>query len=431
MADNFPAYTKWFTDDRFGMFIHWGLYSILARHEWIKSREQIPDDVYDEYFREFSPRRYDPAEWAALAKAAGMKYAVLTTKHHEGFCLFDTKLGDYSAPNTPAGRDLVKEYVDAFRAAGLKVGFYYSLIDWHHPDYPSAGHPNHPMRDDEEFGKRPRDFSRYQDYLHGQVRELLTNYGKIDILWFDFSYEAEDGTVMGGEKWKAVELVKMIRELQPEIILNNRLMPGHEAPGGSARLGDLSTPEQVIPPAGVRDADGDPALWEACVTMNGSWGYFRDDKNYKTPAQVIQMLVECVSKGGNLLFNVGPTALGEINPEAEDLLLQVGTWMDRNAESIYGCGPADLPKPEWGYFTASNDGKNLYAHILRKPIGEVPLTGLAGKIKKARLLEDGSEVQMVTPWNARGRDQDVFLKLPVHDPGLPDGYHQVVRLEWA
>lgn len=184
---------QWFNHDRFGMFIHWGLYAIPARGEWVRSFERIPVEDYEKYFNSFNPVNYDPKAWAKAAKAAGMKYAVMTTKHHDGFCLFDSALTDYKATNTPAGRDLIREYADAFRAEGLKVGFYYSIIDWHHPDYPAYGDRQHPMRDNAEFKDRPQAFNRYLDYMHGQVKELLTNYGTIDVLWFDFSYEDMTG----------------------------------------------------------------------------------------------------------------------------------------------------------------------------------------------------------------------------------------------
>jgi alpha-L-fucosidase len=192
-----PGDTAWFTRDRFGMFIHWGLYAMPARHEWIKNREMIPEAHYDLYFKYFDPDLYDARAWARQAKAAGMKYAVMTTKHHEGFCMFDSQFTDYKSTNTPAGRDLVREYVDAFRAEGIRIGFYYSLIDWHHPDFPID--MLHPRREDPDARQQSegRDIRRYAAYMRDQVGELLTNYGKIDILWFDFSYGGRHGE---GEK---------------------------------------------------------------------------------------------------------------------------------------------------------------------------------------------------------------------------------------
>jgi len=412
--------TAWFVHDRFGMFIHWGIYAIPARGEWVRNKEKISNEAYQPYFEEFNPIRYDPRRWAALARRAGQKYAVMTAKHHDGFCLFDSKLTDYKATNTPARRDLIREYVEAFRAEGLKVGFYYSLLDWHHPHYP-VDHL-HPMRENEALKAEKRDFSKYVEYLHGQVRELLTNYGRIDVMWFDFSYGE-----MSGEKWRATELVKMVRSLQPHIIIDNRLVAGHEDPGKSPIAGDFASPEQIIPAEGVTDSSGRPCLWEACITINDNWGYARDDRNFKSPAQLVRMLVECVSKGGNLLLNVGPTALGEIQPEFVERLEAVGRWMDANSESIYGCTSAGLPKPEWGRYTRK--GKTLYAHIMEKPVGPIALLGLGGKIKKARMLYDGSEVSISRPWNVGENTKDCFMNLP--HTTLPDPIDTVVALELA
>ncbi|MCL2128608.1 MAG: alpha-L-fucosidase, partial [Treponema sp.] len=261
------ARTKWFTEARFGMFIHWGLYSVPARGEWVRSQERMTEAEYRRYFDEFGAEEYRPREWAALAKKAGMKYAVLTAKHHDGFCLWDTKLTGFSSVNTPAKRDLVKEYLEAFREAGIRVGLYFSLIDWQHPDFPHYGDENHPQRDDPAQGNENRDFNRYLEFMHGQIRELLTCYGKLDIMWFDFSYGE-----MRGEKWKAGEIMRMVRSLQPHLIIDNRLEGSGESPGTiltanpSAFAGDFACPEQMIPPAGIRNELGESVPWEACIT---------------------------------------------------------------------------------------------------------------------------------------------------------------------
>lgn len=197
---------KWYQDARFGMFIHWGLYSIPARGEWVRSTEEMPEEEYLPFMKEFDARDYNPKQWAKEAKAAGMKYVVLTAKHHDGFCLFDSKYTDYKVTNTPAGRDLIKEYVEALREEGLKVGLYFTLLDWHHPDYPHYGDRIHPMRNHPECSNENRDFSRYIEYMYNQVEEVCTNYGKIDIMWFDFSYDD-----MRGEKWGATRLIYMVR----------------------------------------------------------------------------------------------------------------------------------------------------------------------------------------------------------------------------
>jgi alpha-L-fucosidase len=408
---------QWFVDARFGMFIHWGLYAIPARGEWVRSPERMSIEKYQVYFDEFNPTRYNPREWAALARRAGMRYAVMTAKHHDGFCLFDSALTDYKATNTPAGRDLFREYVEAFRAEGLKVGVYYSLLDWHHPDYPAAD-PHHPMRDDAEFCARPRDFSRYIEYFHGQVREIMSNYGRLDVAWFDFSYGD-----LHGEAWQAKKLVKMIRSLQPDILIDNRLDLHGARDDDDETAGDFDSPEQIIPTDGLKDRQGNPRVWEACVTLNDHWGYARNS-NYKSSAQVIRMLAECVSKGGNLLLNVGPNAYGEIPPQSILRLEEIGNWMAQNGESIYGCGNPGLPKQDWGYLTARGD-KTLYAHITNRPIGQLPIVGLKRKITKARCLADGSEVGSPPDWLQKPADAQLIAC------DVPESCDTVIRLELA
>jgi alpha-L-fucosidase len=418
--------TGWFLKDRFGMFIHWGLYAIPARGEWVRSVERISNEEYQKYFDEFNPDSFAPGFWVKTARQAGMRYAVLTAKHHDGFCLFDSRLTDYKSTNTPCGRDLVGEYVQAFRAENLKVGLYYSLLDWHHPDYPAYADRHHPMRGNEAYKDRPQDFSRYIEYLHGQVRELLTNYGRIDIIWFDFSYDG-----MSGETWKAAELVGMARLLQPAILIDNRLGGSGESyrnfgcGDAPAYAGDFACPEQIIPPEGLVDQAGRSVPWEACLTLNRNWGYAAADKDFKSPQQVVRALVECVSKDGNMLLNVGPDARGLIPAECVQILGEAGRWMRRNGLSIYACGRSDLPKPEWGRYTQK--GKALYAHIYERGIGPVALRGLAGKIKKARLLADGSEIKLERPWMTAEYPGDAFIDFP--SARLPDELDTVVELE--
>jgi len=378
-----PGDTAWFTKDRFGMFIHWGLYAMPARHEWIKSRERIPEEKYQKYFEYFDPDLYDPKEWAKAAKNAGMKYAVLTTKHHEGFCLFDSKYTDYKATNTPAGRDLVKEFVDAFRAEGLKIGFYYSLIDWHHPDF-TMDHI-HPRREDvepEEFNKG-RDMKRYAKYMRDQVTELLTNYGKIDILWFDFSYsnrEFKGYPGKGKDDWEAEELIATARKLMPCIMIDARTEIEQ----------DLWTPEQYQPRRWMRDNDGNLVVWEACQTFSGSWGYYRDEQTWKTPEMLVRMLVNTVACGGNLLLNVGPTSRGYFDKRACDALDAMGYWMKYNSRSIYGCTQSEFEAPTDVRYT--QNGNRLYVHIFAYPFGQLILPGLAGKVDYCQFLHDGSEL---------------------------------------
>lgn len=424
------AYNKrveWFVNERFGMFIHWGLYAIPARGEWVRSNERIPEAEYMPFFDEFNPTDYNPKAWARLAKQAGMKYAVLTAKHHDGFCLFDSKLTDFKSTNTPAKRDLVREYVDAFRAEGIRVGLYYSLLDWHHPDYPHYQDRQHPMRDNPEYGNENRDFEKYVEYFHGQVRELCTNYGQIDVMWFDFSYNE-----YSGEKWGATKLIKMIRELQPQMLIDNRLEVSGEGFGSllseepNLYSGDFCSPEQIIPPKGIFNAKGERAVWEACLTMNNNWGFNEHDRFFKPAPMVVRKLVECVSKGGNMLINVGPDARGVIPPQSVAILEEVGRWMQLNSKSIYGCGYADIDKPEYGRIT--RNGKFLYYHVLDNPVGYIPLDGVRkDDVKKIRLLATGTELKVVQDWVANNYD-DTFVTLGP-DPVLPDAVDTVIEVE--
>lgn len=428
--DAYQKRVKWFTHDRFGMFIHWGLYAIPARGEWIRSVERISVEDYQQYFEEFNPVDFDPKAWARACKDAGMKYAVLTAKHHDGFCLFDSALTDYKATNTPCGRDLVREYLDAFRAEGIKVGLYYSIIDWRHPDYPHYGDRQHPMRDNEAYKDQEasRNFDNYLAYMHGQVKELCTNYGKIDLLWFDFSYDD-----MTGEKWRATDLVRMIRSYQPDVLIDNRLEVSGSGFGSlltgnpTEYSGDFVSPEQIIPPEGIRDVNGKPVVWEACITMNNNWGYCSTDKNFKSAEMMIKKLVECVGKGGNLLLNVGPDAKGNIPDESLEILSGIGAWMKRNSKSIYGCGLANLPKPDYGRIT--RNGNLVYYHVTEPLVGFVPLTGIRpDQIKKVRLLRDGSEMLVDTGWITQNYPDIAFVSFG-QNPNLPDPVDTVIEVE--
>ncbi len=384
--------STWFRHDRFGMFIHWGLYALPARHEWVKENEKISESKYDKYFEHFNPDLYDPREWARQAKNAGMKYAVLTTKHHEGFCMWDTQYTDYKCTNTPAKRDLVQEYVDAFRAEGLHIGFYYSLLDWHHPDFTID--INHPRQNDSDayVQNQGRDMRKYAEYMRNQMTELLTNYGKIDILWFDFSYPDGRGTGdkgwmkgKGKDDWESEKLIALARSLQPDILIDNRA--GIEQ--------DLWTPEQFQPTEWMRHPQtGELVTWETCQTFSGSWGYHRDEQTWKNPEMLIRMLVNSVSLGGNLLMNVGPTARGYFDARVEAALKVYADWMKYNSRAIYGCTMAnpEFTAPADCRLTQSEDGKRLYIHLFAYPFAHLMLKGLAGKIEYAQFLHDGSEV---------------------------------------
>ncbi len=411
--------TSWFTQARLGLFIHWGLYALPARHEWVRNHERISNEQYQGYFDHFYPDLYDPRVWAQEAQNAGMKYFVVTTKHHDGFCLWDSALTDYKATRTPWGQDLISPMVEAFRERGLRVGFYHSLIDWHHPEFPIDG--LHPMRDNIEFreSQKNRDVRQYAAYLHGQARELLTRFGKVDIMWYDFSYAGHDwgwSKGKGRDDWQSEALLAMTRELQPGIIVNDRL----DLPQG----GDIKTPEQYQPKAWLQ-VNGKPVVWEACQTFSGSWGYYRDEYTWKSTEMLVQMLIDTVSKGGNLLLNVGPNGRGELDPRAIERLRGMGEWMRLHNRSIYGCTASDFtPPPDCRYTQNSN---RLYLHMFAWPFRHVHLDGLAGRVAYAQLLNDASEVKRIeidphqqaqnTTMGSAGANT-LTLELPIRKPDV-------------
>ena len=371
-----PEHMEWFIRDRFGMFVHWGIYSVAARHEWVQSREKRTTEEYGRYMDYFDADLYDPVSWARDAKQAGMKYAILTAKHHDGFAMWDTATSDFKVTNSPTGKDVLAEWVHAFRAEGIKVGFYYSVLDWHHTDY-TLDSP-HPMRDtDAAAFNQGREWSRYREYMFAQVRELLTNYGTIDVMWFDWTPPERSA-----DDWDSPALVQMVRDLQPGIILNDRI----DYPAGA----DLVTPEEYQAKSWPT-RNGERVIWETCQTLNGSWGYDRDNHNWKSPELLLSLLIDTVSKGGNLLLNVGPTARGEIQPESRETLAVIGEWMRVHQTAIYGCTASDFTPPSDCRYTQS--GKRLYLHILNWPLSHLHLQNLAGRVQFARFLHDGSEVR--------------------------------------
>ncbi|HUX88630.1 MAG TPA: alpha-L-fucosidase [Chloroflexota bacterium] len=367
---------RWFRDARFGLFLHWGAYALRGfEASWPLVRGQISYQDYAALADQFNPKRYDPVAWAEFARAAGMGYAVLTTKHHDGFALYDTQLSDYSAPRRAAGRDLVQPYVEAFRAAGLRVGFYFSLCDWHHPDYPVELADTRPGRTrpaqavpagaPASIGASPERWERYLEFMHGQVRELCTRYGTIDLLWFDGQWEHT------AEEWRSRQLVSMIRELQPDIVINDRL--------AERSLGDYATPEQFVP---VTLPD---RPWETCMTINETWAYNPTDRAYKSSGELIATLAEVVSKGGNFLLNVGPTADGEIPPEFASRVRVVGKWMERNGESIHAAEPGLSSNAYYGPSTSRDD--SLYLHVSAlPPEGAIQARSLTQRVVDARVL---------------------------------------------
>ncbi|MCK4966912.1 alpha-L-fucosidase [bacterium] len=411
------ARMKWWTEARFGMFIHWGLYAMPARHEWVKNVERMTNEEYQKYFELFNPDLYNPEEWARQAKNAGMKYFVITSKHHEGFCLWDSKYTDYKSTNTKYSKDLLKQAVNAFRKEGLRVGLYYSLIDWHHPEY--TVDYRHPMRHNKEFREnaKNRDIRKYAEYLHNQVSEILTEFGKIDVLFLDFSFPGKDGK--GRDDWQSVKLLNMIRKLQPDIIVNDRL-DLLDVPGGW----DFRTPEQRKPRKWVT-MNGEKVPWEICHTFSGSWGYHREESTWKNVRQLIVLLIDTVSKGGNLLLNVGPTARGTFDNRAIDRLNGMGEWMKLHSRSIYGCtqAPEEFKIPENCILTYNRETRRLYVHVLDWPLRSLYLDGFAGKVKYAQLLNDASEIKITQSHTrkhlgAGDLSKTLVIQLPVQKPDV-------------
>lgn len=406
------------------MSLHFGLYSVAARGEWVKSAERMSNEQYQSYFDRFNPEPGWADAWARAAAMAGAKYAVLTTKHHDGFCLFDSALTDYNATNTPAKRDLVREWVDAVRAEGLRVGLYYSLVDWHHPDVPAHGDRQHPLRDDPSSVERDKTcvWQRYLDYMHSQLIELCSNYGTIDSLVVDFSYGDYKG-----DKWGAAEIMAKLRALQPGMVFNDRWdTEARKRIPRPAHAGDYEQTEQNLPRRCLRDHTGATMPWEGWFTLTNSWSHSVTDDHWKSSAAIIRALVNCVSKHGNLLLNVSPDARGRLPAKSLDLLRDIGEWLDLNGDSIYGAGGAALPRPEWGRWTQKGD--TLYAHILEPVIGNISLEGLRGRVSNARLLSCNAEVILTDFWNPEvqtfDEPEDIFMNFarptastyPLSDP---------------
>ncbi len=372
----------WWHEARFGMFIHFGLYSVLGRHEWAMEEEGIPVAEYQQLAKQFNPKPHAARAWAKLAKQAGMKYMVMTTKHHEGFCNFDTKLTNYCAPKQAAGRDLVAEYYEAARGEGMRVGFYYSLMDWHHPDGAKCAH--------DESARR-----RFVDYTHGLVRELCTNYGKLDVLWYDVAWP------LSPEGWESVKMNKMVRQLQPDILINNRA----EIPE------DFTTPEQHI------TATAEP--WEACMTMNDSWGYQRADDDWKTPKTIVRNLVTCAQGYGNYLLNIGPKPDGSIPQESIDALTSTGRWMDAHAPLIHKAELCQVKSSEFAKFTRT--GNKLYVHVHFWPGSTVAVGGLTNKVLSAKLYPSGQPLKV-----HQDEFRTQFIGAPAH---APDALVSVIEVE--
>ena len=410
-SDSTQADTRlnWWREARFGMFIHWGLYSAAAGEwdgkpssgagEWLMNDLQIPVSQYQGLVPRFNPVKFDARQWVRTARDAGMKYIVITSKHHEGFAMFHTALTDWSIQSTPFKRDPLKELALACKEEGMRLGFYYSIMDWHHPDYL----PRKPWND---LANKSPDFDRYVAFMKGQLKELLTGYGPISPLWFDGQWE---------NTWtydRGADLYNYIRGLQPDIIVNNRVGTEQSLSSGQTPVGDYRTPEQTIPPNGLGTD------WETCMTMNNTWGFKASDQDWKSTQVLVRNLIDCASKGGNYLLNVGPTAEGLIPEPSVERLKQIGQWLGYNGEAVYGTSASPFARPmPWGRCTQKRAGDTtiLYLHVFNWPAdGELLLPGLKNRVRSAHLLANRAQDQEFLP--AETAEDGLVLTLPKAAP---------------
>lgn len=356
----------WFADARLGIFIHWGIYAVDGIDEsWSFFNGYISHDDYMKQLDSFTAENYDPAYWAELIEKSGAGYAVITTKHHDGVALWNSDFGDLNVvDNTPAGRDLIRPFVDELRKQNLKVGLYYSLLDWSHPDYPNF------TRSEKRYEDAPERWERFTKFNLGQINEISEKFNP-DLVWFDGDWE------QNAEAWKAKEIRELLLEDNPSVIINSRL----------AGYGDYATPEQGVPIFKPEEK-----YWELCITMNDSWGYQHNDHNYKTPNQVIRIFADVISKGGNLLLDIGPKADGTIPEEQAETLEAIGRWTKKHSEAIYGTH-AGIPKDYYsGPSTLSSDSTILYLFVEHHPNGPIAVKGLKNKINRIRVVGDGTKL---------------------------------------
>jgi alpha-L-fucosidase len=420
------ARMAWFREARFGMFIHWGLYAVPAGEwitsvggqaktnrnygEWFLEETKMPVSEYAKFIPRFNPVQFNAREWVRMARDAGMKYLVITSKHHDGFAIYPSDLSDWCIKSTPFQRDPLRELAEACRQAGIRLCFYYSIMDWHHPDWGTRRKWN-------DVATGTPDMDRYVVYMKGQLKELITRYGPLGILWFDGEWESP---------WtheRGVDLYNYVRSLQPDIIINNRVGKGRAGMQGMDKgkgVGDYGTPEQEIPATGF----GPGVDWESCMTMNNHWGYNKHDQNWKSTQTLVRNLVDCASKGGNYLLNIGPTAEGTFPQASIERLAAIGQWMKVNRESIYGTTASPFPKLGWGRCTQKKlaDGNTrLYLHVFDWPkSGQLVLPGLANQALKATLLAGGGSLKVTAAEN------QISIAVPAE---APDKMDTVVALD--
>ncbi|EOR94586.1 Alpha-L-fucosidase [Arcticibacter svalbardensis MN12-7] len=417
---------KWWHDAKFGMFIHWGLYAIPAGEykgdtvkgnaEWIMDKLDIPVKEYEKYAAQFNPVKFNADDWVSIAKNAGMKYIVLTSKHHEGFAMWDSKISNYDImDSSPFKRDIIKELAEACKKADIKFCVYYSIVDWHHPQAQAPLFPNYNAGQKDQTIVNPEFPKYFENYMKPQVKELLTNYGDIGVVWFDGDWIADYTTEMGKE------LYNYIREIQPNTIVNNRVDKARTGMSIKSKKGDFAgdffTPEQEIPAKGI------PEAWESCMTINRTWGFKKSDHNWKSSTVLIQNLIDIVSKGGNFLLNVGPTSEGVIPQESVDRLKEMGNWTKTNAEAVYGVNASPFEKLEWGRCTQKVENGNtvLYFSVFNWPTdGKLVLPAFDNNVVDAALLQNGKEVKVST------NNKIVSLQLPVT---APDAIATVIKVK--
>jgi alpha-L-fucosidase len=402
---------KWWSDARFGMFIHWGVYSVPAGEwngntdyaEWFLEQTHMPVSQYEKYADQFNPTNFDAVAWVKAAKAAGVKYIVITSKHHDGFAMYPTKLSDWSISRTPFKRDPIAELAAACKKEGIHFCLYFTIMDWHSSDWGER----RPWNDVAAASGHPPDMDHFEDYMKGQLHELLTSYGPIGLLWFDGNWE-KPWTAKRGQ-----EIYNYARSIQPNVIINNRVGKPENTPGGgfakTGEVGDYGTPEQTIPPTGF----GPGVYWESCMTMNDHWGFNKADQNFKSTETLVHNLIDCASKGGNYLLNVGPTSLGVIPAPEIERLKEIGDWMKVNSVGIYDTSASPFKKLPWGRCTTKIDGNKttLYLHVWNWPSdGKLVVPGLKNSVKSAILLATGEKLK------TSANDDGVVIEVPTTAP---------------